>query len=812
MRISNTKDKDKRKAKSIKSKIKVFKFLVFSFGFAFYVLSFTLGCNQGNSLDKARQYALDSEKSYQIAVKEYKNLIAKGNNLEKWNFELGNLYYLHGRYDEAVEQFKKTNYPRAKKLLGIVLYRQSNFAQALEVFKNEQNPDDESLYYYGLSCEKLNLFDQALKAYAKIKDNGFKVKADERIHVISRETKPLNIKEIDPAIGNIIESAPGQEAYPQAGALVLLCEEESKVSSDGTQLTQAHYLIKILNDRGKEDFSETQINYDSTFERVELEYARTILPDATVADVGSRHIRDVSRYLNFPLYSNARVRIISFPEVCEGAVIEYKFKIYNNELINKKDFVLPYPLQIKEPLLRASFLLTVPSENSLNIKTINDKFNDFGAVIAPKKELLQKTTTYRWEFENIPQIMPEPNMPPDSEINPTILISSFKNWREIYDWWWGLAKDKISADTQIKKKTAELIKNKNNDLDKARAIYNYCAQDIRYVAVEYGQAGYEPHKAEDIFKNKYGDCKDQAILLVTMLREAGLTAWPVLIATKDNYNLDKEFPAVLFNHCIAAVSLKEGVVFLDPTAQTCSFGDLPSGDQARQVLVFKENGFEIMPTPLYPAGHNLVRQQLNIKINKDESILAKKSIFTFGIYDQAQRYWLLYTQPELIQETLGQKIQEVSIGASLEKYNIENLHDLNKPVVLSYDFHGPEYATLAGPLFILPQLASVDVGIVAKEKRKYSIDFEILESKENTLEIEVPENTRIKYLPENISVDTAWLKFSAEYKFSSNKLILHQASFLKKTIIPESEYLEFKKFYETLAKKLKQRVVLEKVK
>jgi hypothetical protein len=788
------------------------KSLILRFCFLFFLCVFVFGCYRDNYCDKAKQYALDSQKSYQAAVAEYKSLIAKGNDFEKWSFELGNLYYRNGKYDEAAEQFKKTNYPQAKKFLGIVLYQQGNFTQALEVLKNEQNPDDESLYYYGLSCEKLNLFDQALKAYAGIKDKALKIKADERVHVISREAKPLNIKEIDPEIAQIVEVSPGQEAYPQAGALVLLCDEKIEIKADGTQITDAHYLIKILNDRGKEDFSETQIDYDSTFERVELEYARTIRPDTAVVDVGSRHIRDVSRYLNFPLYSNARLKIISFPEVCDGAVIEYKFKIYNNELINKKDFVLPYPIQIKEPVLKASFSLVTPVDYPLNIKTINDKFNDFGAVLVPGKESGQKLNIYRWEFKNIPQIIPEPNMPPDSEINTTILLSSFKDWKQIYQWWWSLAKDKISADINIKNKTAELIKAKVTDVDKAREIYNYCAQEIRYVAVEYGQAGYEPHKAADIFKNKYGDCKDQSILLVTMLKEAGLTAWTVLIATKEYYNLDKEFPAVLFNHCIAVVSLKEGLVFLDPTAQTCSFGDLPSGDQQRQVLVFKEDGFEIMPTSLYPAQHNLVHQQLNIKINNDESISAKKSILTFGIYDQAQRYWLLYTQPELIRETLGQKIQEVSIGSRLENYNIENLHDLNKPVVLSYNFYGPEYATLAGPLYILPQLASVDTGIVSKEKRKYNIDFEILESKKNTMEILIPANMRIKYLPENILVDSPWLKYNVEYKFISNKLVFQQESFLKKTVVPESEYLEFKKFYETLAKKLKQRAVLEKVK
>jgi transglutaminase-like putative cysteine protease len=211
-----------------------------------------------------------------------------------------------------------------------------------------------------------------------------------------------------------------------------------------------------------------------------------------------------------------------------------------------------------------------------------------------------------------------------------MLISTFNGWQDVYNWWWSLASGKIKADSAIKNKVKELMRNKASDEEKIRAIYNFCAQKIRYVAVEYGQAGYEPHFAADIFKNKYGDCKDQAILLVTLLKEAGFIARPVLIATKEYYNLNVDFPSLLFNHCIAAVCLKDKLIFLDPTAQTCSFGDLPPDDQGRKVLVFNEDKYEIQETPLYPPNHNLIKQQLKIKLNKDESIQAQKINFTFG--------------------------------------------------------------------------------------------------------------------------------------------------------------------------------------
>jgi len=778
--------------------------------FAFCILNLISGCAQKNELKEAQDYLKKSKIYYQHATDLYKDLIAKGKDLDKLHFELGQLYYNQGEWKQAIEEFKKSGYVKAKKFLAISYYRLGNFTDALEVFNREETPDDEYLYYHGLTCEKLNLFDQALSIYKKIKTKEFAAAALERLNIIEKEAGPVHIKDIDPQVYKILEDAPRQDKYPQAGALILFCDEKIEVAPQNTQVSTLHYIIKILNERGKEDFSESHIDYDSTYETVELEYARTIKPDGTVTEVGTRHIRDVSKYLNFPLYSNARVYIISFPEITEGSSIEYKIKIRRNQLINKKDFIVSYPLQAQEPIISANLSIILPSERTLYIKTLNDKYNDFGANLKPKIQSQKGRLIYSWQFTNIPQIIPESNMPDSVEINPAMLVSTFSSWQEVYNWWWKLAQDKIKADASIKDKVRELTSNRDSEEAGIKAIYNFCAKDIRYVAVEYGQAGYEPHNAGDIFKNKYGDCKDQAILLVTMLKEAGFTAWPVLIPTKECYNLNEDFPSVLFDHCIAAVSVKDKVVFVDPTAETCSFGDLPSGDQNRRVLIFKESGYIIQNTPLYPAEHNLIKQYLKIKINSDETIAAEKSIFSYGMYDQGQRFWMLYTPPELIQESLKEGIQSISIGATLVNYNIKSLEDLNTPVILNYAFRGLEYFTVAGKTRIMPQLAGLDTSLVAKDKRKYPIEFSVLDIKETIFEIEIPGNLVIKYMPPSITEESPWLKFMVEYNQKNNKIYFIEKIELKKNIISQEDYPNFKTLFEGLAKKIKQRTILEK--
>lgn len=780
--------------------------------FTFCIFNLLTGCVREDDLNRAETYARQSQQYYRQAAEEYKNLIAQGKDLNRLHLQLGRLYFNHGDFDLAIEALKKSNIAQAKKFLAIAYYRTGNFTDALEVFNKQEISDAEYLYYQGLTCEKLNLFDKALEVYKNIGDAQFASKAKVRIEKIEKQSGIFRIEDKDPQIYRILASAPAQEEYPQAGALILLCDEKVEITPEDTRVVYLHYLVKILNERGKESFSEAHIDYDSTFEKVELEYARAIKPNGEVVDVGSRHIRDVSRYLNFPLYSNARAYIISFPEITEGASIEYRLKIYRNQLINKKDFVLGYPLQSSEPIIRADFNVTTPKDKPLHIKILNKKYNHFGARLKPVVEQKEDRLIYRWKFRDIPQIIPESNMPPQAQVNPAILISTFNSWQDVYNWWWGLSKDKIKADSAIKEKVNQLIRDQSSEEAKVRAIYNFCAKEIRYVAVEYGQAGYEPHTAELIFQNKYGDCKDQSVLLVTMLREAQFLAWPVLIATKGYYNLNEDFPATLFNHCIAAVQLKDKIIFLDPTAETCSFGDLPADDQSRKVLLFKEDGYQIDNIPLDPAEKNLISQHFKIRLDNNENIAAEKSVSTHGIYDQAQRFWLLYTPPKLIEESLKEKIQEVSIGATLDKYNIKNLHNPNETVVLSYVFRGPEYFVKAGRLRIMPQLTGIDTSTVAKDKRQYPIDFGILDSKELIFEIEFSPNFVIKYMPDTVIEDNPWFKFIAEYKYSPNKIYFRQNSEVKKNSVSETEYPDFKKSFEELAKRIKQRIVLERVK
>ncbi|MFQ6067654.1 MAG: DUF3857 domain-containing protein, partial [bacterium] len=527
--------------------------------------------------------------------------------------------------------------------------------------------------------------------------------------------------------------------------------------------------------------------------------------------VGDKHIRDVSRYLEYPLYSNARVRIVSMPEVTWGAIIEYKAKKYINKLVGGKNFSFRYGIQGYEPCLNRRLKVSVPSGYKLHIKSYNPGFVSFPADLSPLIKVLKDGTEYEWRFGNIPEIIEEPSMPPWVEIVPSLSLSSFGSWQDIGDWWQSLAEDKIELDEAVTAKVEELIKGKETAEEKAASIYHWVEENIRYIAVEYGEAGFEPHQVSEVFKNKYGDCKDQAILLIGMLRHAGIPAYPVLISTRSNWRLDESFPALVFDHALVLAKIGQTPVFLDPTGETVSFGDLPRSNQDRKVLVLAEGTPQIETIPLFSADHNRFVLKMDLNISEDETVEGTREIRTFGEYDQGQRWWIKYTKPALIREQLKSVINNFSPGAELLGYQINNAEELGQPIEILVKFRGPKFLTSVGEERLIPVLGGVSADIVSRETRSYPLDFGGLRESKTLIQIKLPDSLRVKYLPPAIVKDTKWFTYINKYTFSGSTVFFEELMRSKATSISVEEYREYKETYEELARLTDKHVVLSKV-
>ncbi len=750
--------------------------------------------------------ALDTvSKDYEKSTAHYEVLLAKNPRDTALRLRLAQFYYNFNDFQKVKSLLKDSNDTTAKIMLAKTYAKEKNYNQALELFQQVgEREDSEYLYWYGKALEEQNLFPKAVAIYKKLKPP-FKQLGDERLAKIGTKVEeqiPEDIKMLLRQEENFVSRVDKEEA------VTLLMDEAIEVKEDNTSVATIYILQKVLKEKGKE-LAEVQIDYDSTDERVELEYARTITADGKMVYAGESNIRDVSKYLNFPLYSNARVFIISMPSVDVGSIIEYKAKIYSSKLIKEDKFAFVYDVRQRYPIAKARFRLTIPQKSVVRKKFFNEQYaKDIS--LEPTKEEQPGKTIYSWQWQEVSPIIPEPNMPELSLINPAVSISNFTSWDEIYRWWFNLYKDKIILNSELKAFVKELTKGTKNDLEKAKKIYEFCTKNIRYVAVEYGESGHEPHRADEIFVNRYGDCKDKAILLVGMLREAGLKAYPVLIPTRQIYPIEENFPTVYFNHAIAALDYNNELIFMDATASTVPLFDLPLDDQERNVLVILDDGYKIVSTP--QISDNEASYEMTITIDEAEDALIERTVNTKGFFAAFQRYYLKNTHPQTIKEDIQRRMTQINPFSKLFDYRIIYEDDFDKTPVLQYRFQAKKFLNPAQNLRIVPPLNDVDVdtSYLGKEDRKYPIEFNGLFREVSRVKINLPTTLRIKYLPQNQQVITPWFTFSASYAQSGNTLDFQREFAIKKRFVEITEYKEFKKHLEEVLYLLREEAILER--
>jgi len=726
---------------------------------------------------------------------------------------LGKVYLLEGEFFRAENSLMKALKKNPEdtltlRLLALTYYRTGRTTRALELFgKLSESP--EILYCIGKIYAQKNCWDEALnnfkecwKGVGKGKDTLWANLAQQEIERIT-EGKSLELKDLELDVQQIVKSAPTKEEYPEAGAIILLKESFFNLENNAFSST-SRQIIKILNDRGKREFGEVKIGYDDTYEYVNIDYVRVIKPTREVITVPDKHIKTTTPYSNFPLYSNYKIKVISIPELEVGSIIEYKIIKRKIKLINDNNFYEKIRIKTNEPILQQKYELTVPERRRVWVKSL-------GRDVKPEKKKAGNYIVYSWEISNMKSILPERNMPSWDEVVPQIWISSFENWEEIYNWWKSLYEDKIGVDEKMREKVKELTRDLPDE-EKIRRIYEWVSSDVRYVGLEYGEGGVEPHRATEVFKNRYGDCKDKAILLVSMLREVGIKAYPVLIGV-NRRKLEKTFPMPQFNHAIVMVENKNSsFIFLDPTPETCPYNYLPSNDQGRLCMVFFEEECAFKETPLFIPEINKETRKMQIRIAANGSIEADKVGEAWGEKAMMWRTWFKHSKPTRRREVLENEVSHFCSNGELLDYSFRYMDSLNYPFVIKEKFRVPDYLKEIGDgelSFELPTVVFHIMG-VGKKERRFPIDYRYPELKRYNVEVELPESLSVKFLPEDLSVRNRYGSFSYDIESKGKKIFINISYVRIAPRIPVEGYKEWKTFAAEIKKKIEEEIIFKK--
>ncbi len=592
------------------------------------------------------------------------------------------------------------------------------------------------------------------------------------------------------SLDSLIKKSPAQSDYPEESSVLVLHNVQLVFYPEGAQENRTDLAIKILNQKGIEEWKEYQISYGSN--------QKLILDKYEIIKTNGQKVKAETNNQGRVVFTNI--------EVGDCLHLDYRLQSHLNGILSKhfNDYTL---LQYTMPVMHASYSILAPKSKDFKYIVKN---SDIKPIISDIEDM----KLYQWVSNDQPAIKDEIYMSPMVDVAPSLVFSSVPDWKFIGEWYRDLSSNKIKAESDyvLGETHAEILKGKENasPLEKAKLFYEYILNNITYSNVSFMQSNFIPQKASRTLTTRLGDCKDVSTLFVTLCRKSGIKANLVLINTRENGKNTQALPSISFNHCIAQLEVDGKTYFLELTDNKLPFGAALDYDLQSNILSipYKDepavNSLSAMDMPF--RMKNSIKRQAKASIANNDMNVAYSSI-RWG--QLASFYRQLYTDmgteerlKDLNQSIAGEWNTPVK-ASNLSYTNLENLAD---SVTSRYDLEMKNALQDVArmKIFRLPWSDAVkSLEITALETRKFPLEFWaslFSDSESEEIELQLPQGKKLVEVPKNIKLECSAAVYELTYNVTKSGVINVKRYFAKKKdVVPTEEYNEFRTFMNAVS-------------
>jgi len=458
-----------------------------------------------------------------------------------------------------------------------------------------------------------------------------------------------------------------------------------KAESDGTGTREATAEIKMLADAGVKAFAVLNFVYTSANEVVDVDYVRVRKADGTIVKTPDYNIQDMPGEITrtAPLYSDVHEKHIAVKGLGVGDTLEYVIRTH----VVKPE--VPGHFWYEHSFTKDA----ISKDESLELNVPRDKYVK---VISPeyKPEVKEEgdRRVYRWKHQNLVLKEKDPDELPRRLLpTPDVQVTTFASWEEVGKWYGGLQKEPLTVTPAIQAKAAELTKGLKTDLEKVHAIYNFVSLKFHYVGLDFGIGRYQPHAADDVLDNGYGDCKDKHTLLAALLKAAGYDAWPALINPLRKLDPDAPSPAQ-FNHLITVVPLSPPI-WLDTTPEVAPFQLLlPTLNNKQALVIPTDKPPLLMTTPANPPFLQEQKFTMEGKLGSDGTFTGHAEHAFHGEAELAFRVLFRQVPESQWKEVVQRLSYRLNFGGDVSNVVATPPENLDEPFKLSYDYVRKNYS------------------------------------------------------------------------------------------------------------------------
>jgi transglutaminase-like putative cysteine protease len=606
--------------------------------------------------------------------------------------------------------------------------------------------------------------------------------------------------------------------YKNSDSIIVNDINQDVYAPNGTGSSWSDCSVKIFTEKGRDNNKVQTFSFSTNYSKLNLVLVEIIKTDGSITkiDISTQSKTAISTsQMSSNIYDpNSKVMTVNIPDLKIGDTV--RFVTY------EKLFKAPIPntwsnlvlFEGTSPIHHLEYTIKAP--HSLPLVKIALLSEIKGTVKYNKTESLTGST-YHWTVNNVPRMFPEPQMPAASSVVQRLLVSTMPNWEFISKWYWNLCKPHMDATPEMKAKTLQLIKGAKTDNEKIKRIFDFVSQKIRYMGLiaEQKSPGMEPHDVKLTFDNRYGVCRDKAVLLTEMLRLAGFDAYPVII--KVGPKLDKKVPMQYFNHAITCVELNGKNILMDPTNENTK-DIFPAYLSNLSYIVAKPNGTTLQTSAIIPADKNLMNINTDGEISKDGKLKATSTIQCFGINDTIYRSFLSRMTPSQLEQLFDKIFRYVIPSAKVTKLEIfpKDLQNTDQQIklVVSYTadseiIEGKDNAMLSIP-WIGKTLGFVNqiIQSTGLEKRKYPLVTEFTCGFKENINLKLNDSSlKLTFSPKYKSINSDILSYNQKIDLTDNSIKGESDLAVNVVEFTPKQYLELKQILKSLEIDRKKKLI-----
>ncbi|HEX8947525.1 MAG TPA: DUF3857 and transglutaminase domain-containing protein, partial [Dissulfurispiraceae bacterium] len=574
-----------------------------------------------------------------------------------------------------------------------------------------------------------------------------------------------------------------------------------KINKDYSYTETTHTIDRIQQE-GAKDLGEITLEYDQKREEITDIEAYTIMPDGT--KLRPEKIQDLNAPSGGGIYSDDRVKVITMPNVTVGSTIDWKATKVTKTPVIPHNFYDSFRFTCTCPIKEARYRITAPKGMKLNFKNLNN-------AITPKVETSGEEATYTWETYHNETDDNEEFMPSPEERIKRITVSTLTDWKQFSAWAWSLYQKNLTGSPELKKKVRELTADKRTTGDKIQAIIDYIRKDYRYVFMGIESHSYEPHPEDEIFKSKYGDCKDQTLLAIAMLSEIGVKAWPTLLSTGSDLKRRDLLPIPFyFNHVILSFDLQGREYFTDVLLQGYKFQEIPVHLANKGAFVVDDRGGAFVTIPptdkaevttsseekVTIRDNGSARVELTLAFPKSVSIELRERLKSMGAEEKEKFYAAMETRLALGGKVLNRRMKNEDVPYS--------------QLLFTMSYENPTLVQRVGDMmmFGLPQVQRGT--LFSSPKRRYPVVFLSQAWIEGNVAYTIPDGYEVVSLPKKISLDNGFASYTREYIAEGSRITGKEFFVYKQARIPVEDYHTVQGFFDELSRTTSDKVVIRK--